>query len=136
MVRNVKFDPTNCVRIAVLHHHPLEEDASNSDDRLKGMDNNDGFIRACFESGINLVLFGHKHKAYQRTLPNTSGEDTPFGRPGPLHFLCCPTTFEYTAREPGFYVHEIYTDRAEVNQYYWRGAGFSLRPKRFVYDFT
>jgi hypothetical protein len=125
----------NCVRIAALHHHPLESPERGKLANLKGMYNSKLFVEACLKSGMNLVLFGHQHKAYAATIRSQHG-NTPFGPPGPVHFLCCPTTFEYTCRKPGFYLHELYSNRGRVRHYYWEGAGFSEEPEVLPLSFT
>jgi 3',5'-cyclic AMP phosphodiesterase CpdA len=135
-VGNLSLDLKNCVRLVALHHHPVESPKRGRFAQFKGMDNNAQFVRACLDAGINVVLFGHQHQAYRVTVPGSGHGMTPFGPRGPVHFLCCPSTLEYSVRKPGFYLHEVYLDRIAVHHYYWEGGGFSEHPDTFVRRFV
>lgn len=122
-----KQEPEVMVKIALLHHHPLPPPASDRLARLKSMDNSKEFVAACLEAGINLVLFGHQHIAFERTVTDGPKRRT--------HFLCCPSTFEYTVKEPGFYLHNIFATHASVAHYQWQGAGFASSPQQYTFKF-
>jgi 3',5'-cyclic AMP phosphodiesterase CpdA len=134
-VRGRAVDMNNCVRIVALHHHPVAAPKKTGLAHLKEMENNEFFVKACLDSGINLVLFGHQHFAYGLTVTGDGGT-TPFGPSGPVHFLCCPSTLEYSVEEPGFYLHEITADQVTVYHYYWKSGGFSEKPRIFALQFA
>ncbi len=106
----IKFDRHNTVRIALLHHHPVIsfEESEWERKRPRGfkklfhpieavkslyakiehegmaLDGADEFLTGCFEAGIQLVLFGHKHKSYRRAVTvqrNTPSEQSPMVNP-------------------------------------------------------
>jgi hypothetical protein len=118
------IDLGNCVRIAVLHHHPVLPSRDSPSDRLKEMENGEAFRRACVEAGMNMVLFGHQHFAYQVQGVLGQAGQTPFGPAAPVYFLCCASTTEYSTREPGFYVYDVNADGCDVYQFRWEGDGF------------
>ncbi|MEY9543102.1 putative phosphodiesterase [Bradyrhizobium diazoefficiens] len=94
---NVRY--SNCVRVAVLHHHPMD---GNS---LTLMENHEAFVQYCFRAGIDLVLFGHEHKEYSFTKPGVS-ELPVLGAHHEVHLFCCPSASEYSS-ENGFYTFEF-----------------------------
>ena len=108
--RPVDLAGKKIVRVALLHHHPIppppEEDPKVFDhvkrvvvgDRLEQMAGSEMFVEACFDAKISLVLFGHKHRQFDRVQV-----DEREGR-RPVHFLCCPSTLQYeTKYARGFY---------------------------------
>lgn len=106
---NVRY--SNCVRVALLHHHPLDLHPNTL------MENSDEFIDRCFQAGIHLVLFGHDHKEFWLTRYGTA--DLPTADPNHcVHFFCCPSASEY-ASENGFYIFEFDQDAIEFCFYKW-----------------
>ena len=130
----LEFDPSNTVRIAVLHHHPVvtpsadQETARRNklgpvrrqlerllsskkdlDAELMKMNGADEFLRGCLSTNIQLILFGHQHFPYQRLIkPDCAAEVRgPFGPIKAIHAFCCPTTLEFTAPANGFYVFDF-----------------------------
>jgi 3',5'-cyclic AMP phosphodiesterase CpdA len=113
----IKFDPENSVRIALLHHHPVArlleparpftEDPLKALARMFGVDRRkdeamklegaDLFLEGCFEAGIQLILFGHKHYPYRRVVRY---RDSLKG----LLAFCCPTTLELSKHGNGFHI--------------------------------
>jgi hypothetical protein len=136
------FDPANTIRIALLHHHPVEKAVlppetdvakrsvfetvgdflasplrakSKLEKRLMAMSGSDVFLRGCFRCGVQLVLFGHQHYPYQRLIRFTGANDfkSPFGVSRPyIRAFCCPTTLQYDAPAYGFYVFDFPTASA------------------------
>ena len=123
-----EVDPSTAVRIAVLHHHPVLPEDGSLANKLTSMDNNQAFVDACIQEGIQVVLFGHQHHQYARTVTPPDGMQTPFGPATPLRLLCCPTTCEYSALLPGFYVHEVRPHQLTTRVYAWATAGFQEGP--------
>jgi len=132
------FSPTNCVRVALLHHHPLVTYAETTyresgffgktieaikkykDEREAGlvqMKDGDEFLRSCMNAGVQLALFGHQHYPYRRTAVLNKGSEveTPFGRRlAVVRNFCCPTTLQYDAKGNGFYVFD-FKDRSSLD---------------------
>jgi 3',5'-cyclic AMP phosphodiesterase CpdA len=117
--QTIPIDFNKCVRIAVLHHHPLDKSSTTL------MENSSLFIRYCFKAGIDLVLFGHDHKEFYwpeyttqpSSLPSVSSSQW-------LQFFCCPSTTEYSAKN-GFYVFDFYTSHFTCELYEQKGGVFS-----------
>jgi hypothetical protein len=95
---------SNGVRVAVLHHHPMDRDP------LTLMENHEAFVQYCFKAGIDLVLFGHDHKEYSFSKPGNS-ELPVMGAYHEMHLFCCPSASEYSS-ENGFYTFEF--DRSSI----------------------
>lgn len=131
---NVDYD--RCVKIAVLHHHPIStaNEAPKSDlsrneriakaesamklnepkDKLKFLENHREFLRACFNAEINLVLFGHQHVVFSRSSPKSAGTAN-------MHFFCCPSTTQLTSEESGgFYFFKFEEQQFNVDYYRWK----------------
>jgi hypothetical protein len=132
----VRFDPNNTVRIALLHHHPVVTLEAEQDQlrRTQGhwsrwltdptgayrdakmsatasatkLEGADEFLFGCFKAGIQLVLFGHDHHAYRRAVvwEEEKGVTGSFGETKSFRAFCCPTTLESEA-ENGFYVFDF-----------------------------
>jgi hypothetical protein len=128
-VDGVPVNLSNCVRIAALHHHPvMPPDIDLPPVRLMSMDNDELFCKSCLEAGINMVLFGHQHFAYQRTATSGAAGQTPFGPVAPVYFFCCASTSEYSVKKPGFYLYDIGTSGVDAYQFEWSGEGFTRNP--------
>ncbi|HKE93164.1 MAG TPA: metallophosphoesterase [Povalibacter sp.] len=130
----MEFSPDNTVRIALLHHHPVAElkaeqaerrrnDASRFrwftspiasvkdrslalSERAMKLKGADDFLRQCFSSGIQLILFGHQHFPYRRVIA-LDEKDGPFGKARYMRAFCCPTTLERSEHGNGFYVFDF-----------------------------
>ena len=130
------MDPGSCVRIALLHHHPVlphtnrlpPSRAQSLTRHLTRMDNDEAFQRSCLEAGINMVLFGHQHFGYRRTATSTTPGQTPFGANGPVHFFCCASTSEYSVPDPGFFIYDVGRRGVDAYEFGWDGCGFTRKP--------
>jgi 3',5'-cyclic AMP phosphodiesterase CpdA len=131
----VQVDLANCVRIVLLHHHPILPKETDRPNYLTSMDNDKLFCRSCLEAGINMVLFGHQHFAYQVTGRSTESGRTPFGDVAPVHFFCSASTSEYSETDAGFYLYDVGTSGVDAYQFRWSGAGFSRRPEVMTRQF-
>jgi 3',5'-cyclic AMP phosphodiesterase CpdA len=128
-VDGVPVDVTNCIRVVLLHHHPVVPQTRGRLDFLKEMDHADAFRRNCMEAGINLVLFGHQHRSYDGMLEADASAGSAFGGPTPIHFFCCASTSEYSEPSPGFNIYDIGSRDVEAYQFEWREAGFTRTPR-------
>jgi DNA repair exonuclease SbcCD nuclease subunit len=125
----IDFDPDNCIRLAVLHHHPVvdADKAQTFRYKLTYMENYEVFVDHCLRAGMNLVLFGHQHLQYNlKHSPSDSITKTPFGRPNEVYFLCCPSTLEYSEKRNGFYVMNFDSKRIDVELYEWNQTAFEF----------
>jgi hypothetical protein len=92
------------------------------------MVNHETFVRFCFKTGINLVLFGHEHIQYGlEKSPPPGTPDTPIGPPSVVRFLCCPSAFEYSQDNNGFFLIDFDRDGIEVTLYEWDSFGFNTQ---------
>jgi len=93
---------------------------------LVKMEGADEFLAGCLQWGIQLILFGHQHYPYQRSVVakgSRSSIDTPFGcRIAAIRTFCCPTTLQYDAKGNGFYLFD-FSSKSRVE---WTSIG-SLR---------
>jgi hypothetical protein len=121
--RQMSVDPNRCVRIAVVHHHPLVDPMKPGGlkNKLTLMENNERFQQSCFNAGVQVVLFGHQHEKYTLRLSRSSPRKTPFGKSQDLYLLCCPSAFECTS-ENGFYVHEFTDSSVQVDRFLWNDS--------------
>jgi hypothetical protein len=97
----------------------------NAEEWTAALDGSENFLKACYESGIQLVLFGHNHhQHYQTWKPKDSNEPEAKNEPEtdenefgdarqPLHLFCCPSTLEINATPNGFYTFDIH-DKARI----------------------
>jgi hypothetical protein len=116
--QTIPVDFHKCIRIAVLHHHPLDVRGTTL------MENNEMFIGYCFKAGIDLVLFGHDHKKFY--LPRYTEEPAEVisvGNPHWIHFFCCPSTSEYSAKN-GFYIFDFNHDHFTFQLFEWEKGSF------------
>src|ERR1043166_1986370 len=134
----VDFD--RCVKIVLIHHHPIEfpdiqapllleaeklaqrrhQITKKIKDQWTTLLNREKFLKACFASGIDLVLFGHQHLFLHREL----GEDlkeiiNPHIFTRSQHFYGCPTTLQWTESEIGFLVYRIEWSGFNVDYFGW-----------------
>jgi 3',5'-cyclic AMP phosphodiesterase CpdA len=119
----INFD--TCIRIAVLHHHPMD----NRNTTL--MENRNQFIEYCFRAGIDLILFGHDHRQYIKYLDGYGPHDVlSVGNPHRVYFFCCPSTSEFSSKN-GFYIFDFWWDNKRA------GFDFSLYEwQELISDFT
>lgn len=164
--KDYEFDKANTIRIALLHHHPisipfkrsgivgwLKGMFQNAEEWTTALDGSENFLRACYESGIQLVLFGHNHhQHYQTWRPKDSYEpDEPevpfvlqlrdkadeneFGDVSqPLHLFCCPSTLEINATPNGFYIFDIHDKTRITWQLYSKDFDEAKDLKPFLRD--
>jgi 3',5'-cyclic AMP phosphodiesterase CpdA len=110
----MSVDYDTAVRIAVLHHHPVN--TSQGADPLNPttlMEQYDLFVRKCLEARVDLVLFGHQHTTFACT-KRENGHCT--------RFFCCPSASEYSAKDTGFYAFAFNEDYFTVTLYRWQEA--------------
>jgi hypothetical protein len=107
---------SNCVRIALLHHHPFDRRSTTL------MENNEAFVHYCVRAGMHLVLFGHDHKEFW--VPRFGRCDLTGNANHQTLFFCCPSASEYRS-EQGFYSFDL--DRVGFNFtfYKWRDRHFA-----------
>lgn len=136
----IDIDYDSAIRIAVIHHHPVLppengvaapdgvfESIRNKIDGLHDftlMVNNSEFVGACFDAGIDVVLFGHQHLDYW--LPCESDLYSDFHNlqePHKMYFFCCPSTSEYSS-ESGFNMIHFNLDGFTLVPYRWNGRIF------------
>jgi 3',5'-cyclic AMP phosphodiesterase CpdA len=115
------------IRIAVLHHHPVIDEKVNESKELTLLENRQSFIDACFEAGIDIVLFGHEHTAYRTVVkPQPRSDWVPRNYTHNIYFFCCPSTSEYSAKGAGFYFFNFEETQFSVELYRWKGKSFVL----------
>jgi 3',5'-cyclic AMP phosphodiesterase CpdA len=125
--RELPVDYRATVRIALLHHHPVAVHEEGASDELTIMDNRQQFIDACFQAGIDIVLFGHEHTEYRLiSKPSTRPDWVPPAYAHDIHFFCCPSTSEYSASNTGFYLFRFRESQFVVDLYRWKGKSFVL----------
>ncbi|MGH9871196.1 MAG: metallophosphoesterase family protein [Pyrinomonadaceae bacterium] len=130
---SVAIDYENAVRIAVLHHHPIMKYPRKVFDRWTQMENAPAFVNACFDAGMDLVLFGHEHQDYW-THEQRLARTTP-GKPHGIYFICCPSTAEFSETNNGFFYIDFNTDHFVVRACTWNGKSFiEALPRRHLYD--
>jgi 3',5'-cyclic AMP phosphodiesterase CpdA len=95
-------------RVVVLHHHPIQVRAKDS--TLTRLRNGERFVDACARAKVNLVLFGHEHVEYYESKTQ---------RGHTVHYMCCPSTSEYSSDPSGFYVVDLYEHGYRISRYHW-----------------
>jgi 3',5'-cyclic AMP phosphodiesterase CpdA len=131
--QTITVDYDTCVRVALLHHHPISTDLPISlSDRLglTLMEDSELLVDACFDARIDVVCFGHQHVTYsaviERSIPVASTEggrqNTATSNKHKVHFFCCPSTSEYSEKSNGFYLFDFHTDFFTVESFRWNGS--------------
>jgi predicted phosphodiesterase len=131
--QTITVDYETCVRVALLHHHPISSDSPISlSDRLglTVMENSELLVDACFDARIDVVCFGHQHLTYseviERSIPValTEGvsQNTVSSNKHKVHFFCCSSTSEYSEKSNGFYLFDFHTDFFTVESFRWNGS--------------
>lgn len=128
--KTLNIDYDKAIKIAVIHHHPIEKKRMSETDRESGlfdswkfMENNQSFVDACFEARVDLVLFGHQHKVYSESRVKEIQIGNFKGRHR-VNFICCPSATEFSEKENGFYFLDIYEDKCVVHPFIWNGTSF------------
>lgn len=159
--KRLDLDPQKTIRIAVLHHHPfvsveaekeLEDRSSfwshpiksigqvfrQVDASLMKMENAEEFLQGCFRCGVQLMLFGHTHIPYYRTVrinrTKPGGEhQTPFGKMSEvIHGFCCASALEHTASENGFYLLDFLDEKRMSVDFYSSKRDHKSDPRPFI----
>lgn len=126
---NVNY--ANCVRIAVLHHHPLDDNSTTL------MENSELFMKNCVKLGMHLVLFGHDHREFWHLREGFAQPTNDLGHH--TLFFCCPSASEYSSKN-GFYTFDLDTTGFLFDFYKWdeRAKAFVVgglnEENRFVRD--
>jgi hypothetical protein len=89
---------SNCVRVAALHHHPIDDNPNTL------MENSKEFIDCCLQTGMHVVLFGHKHLEFWGTCFGKS--EITGTRRHKMTLFCCPSASEYSS-ESGFFLFDF-----------------------------
>ena len=109
---NIHIDDRS-VHIALLHHHPLiSDDPRDRDSGMMQCDGSRDFVVGCLEAGVDLVLFGHRHKFFNREVLAPGGPT--------VRFVCCATTLEYGCPQPGYLLYRIQPDKIVIERYEWQ----------------
>jgi 3',5'-cyclic AMP phosphodiesterase CpdA len=163
--RELKFDPKNTVRVALLHHHPVarweteetemrtsEEGAMRwlthpiaslksamkaVDEEGMSLEGANDFLSGCFLTGIQLILFGHRHYPFRRAVVTAEkAVGSIFGETDSLRAFCCPTTLQFSKFGNGFYLFDfLERDTVDIGFYVSRiGADNVARPFSRVAD--
>jgi hypothetical protein len=122
----VTVDPDNCVRLAALHHHPVTRGADDPDSAQMACEHGEEFADHCQRAGVQLILFGHRHRYFERRVP-ANGQLTQFGTGEALQLVCTPTALECKSPTPGYLIYRITGDSIEVERYEWREASHDPR---------
>jgi len=138
--KTLQVDFDRCVKIVLLHHHPVEfpdikapalleaekvaqrrhQITTKIKDQWSTLLNKERFLEACFASGIDLVLFGHQHLFLHRELTEDMKEITSAQiLTRSIHFCGCPTTLQWAESEIGFLVYRIEWSRFAVDYFGW-----------------
>jgi len=120
---SVPLDYDAAIRIAVLHHHPVYDPnatptlASRLGAYTTLMEDNQGFVEACFDAGVDIVLFGHQHSKYH--VPGRAGARVDAHD---IDFFCCASTSEYSLRDNSFDVIDFGTDQFTIQNFKWNAT--------------
>ena len=106
---------SNCVRIAVLHHHPYDRRSTTL------MENSDEFVEYCLRTGMHLVLFGHDHKEFW--LARFGDSELAGQNFHQTIFFCCPSASEFRS-DQGFYLFDLDDRGFNFTFYKWRDENF------------
>jgi 3',5'-cyclic AMP phosphodiesterase CpdA len=107
---------SNCVRIALLHHHPFDRRSTTL------MENNEEFVDVCVRAGMHLVLFGHDHKEFW--VPKHGRSVITGDNNHQTIFFCCPSASEYRS-EQGFYSFDLDCGGFRFTFYKWKDRQFT-----------
>jgi predicted MPP superfamily phosphohydrolase len=86
----------NCVRVALLHHHPLPLPDTRAGQKLEAfhiLDNANEFLRAACDFGVDLILHGHKHVSGIAEYRYGAGASRPHG----VYVSACGTSAKVSA---------------------------------------
>jgi len=141
----INVDFARSIKLAVLHHHPVVKglDVTFDQDTLRDamdltmMENGDRFVEACFDAGIDFILFGHQHLAYRGSLDPWAWEGSKRWNPPhnahAINYFCCPSTSEFKTyragdKRNGFYVFTFEDQNFTTEIYVWdeEVKGFEL----------
>jgi 3',5'-cyclic AMP phosphodiesterase CpdA len=117
----VTVNPDNCVRVAALHHHPVTPGADDPDKATMACEHGEEFADHCQQAGVQLILFGHRHRYFERRVP-ANGQRTQFGAGEALQLVCAPTALECASPTPGYLIYRITSGSIDVERYEWREA--------------
>jgi 3',5'-cyclic AMP phosphodiesterase CpdA len=104
----VVIDPSRCIKVAVLHHHPVGAGSGTSTMLI----NNENFASACRDSGMDYVLFGHEHTFYRVSQPHTT-------KLGTAHYLCAPSATQFKGAA-GFLTFDYFSGECVITHYAWK----------------
>jgi 3',5'-cyclic AMP phosphodiesterase CpdA len=124
----VEVDYESAIRIVVIHHHPVSVRLDGKLSSLTLMENHKAFVRACLDARIDIVLFGHEHTEYYCAKPIPV--DSLSNRHHTTHFFCCPSTSEFHAKKPGFYLFSFERSHVTVTPFSWQKRGFKKQSPR------
>ncbi|MEM9655613.1 MAG: metallophosphoesterase [Actinomycetota bacterium] len=132
--QEVNISGRTLVKVAIVHHHPVPN--PNTDTRawrhpVRTLKNavfaetiaeGEALLKALWFAGVQLVLFGHKHQAFQSYIdvhPNDFYADRNVDMPdwNRMWFACCPSTSQYDQAKPGFYAIEVGKTCARLRQF-------------------
>lgn len=98
----------NCVRLALLHHHPLPLPDTRSGQKLEAfhiLDNANEFLRAACDYKIDLILHGHKHVSGIAEYRYGAGASA---RPHGVYVSACGTSAKVGALEKEVCLFDIF----------------------------
>jgi hypothetical protein len=115
------------VRIVVVHHHPIAVNREGWFNPDTIMYHHAEFVEACVEARIDVVLFGHEHVSFEKTVEQADGHRT--------HFFCCPTATEFSGPVWGFYLFSFGERSLERETFLWNGGSFESNGVEPPYDY-
>jgi len=134
------IDYDRAVKIVLIHHHPIDfvtdavpepeaeravlrrlQFAKKISDQWSTLQNREAFVKSCFASGIDMVLFGHQHLHLHRELDRQMKPVVKWDiHTRSIHFLACPTTLQWAESEIGFMIYTIESNRFQMDYYGWQ----------------
>lgn len=97
----------NCVRVALLHHHPLPLPDTRAGQKLEAfhiLDNANEFLRAACDFSVDLILHGHKHVSGIAEYRYGAGAVRPHG----VYVSACGTSAKAGAPEREICLFDIF----------------------------